>query len=75
MLGGVAGCGTLASSGESIGAGAYVCKGSTEFDLESFGFFVQSVEHLIGTGQDMFGYVHLEVRRRAWIWECTVVVV
>lgn len=36
---------------------------------------MQSVEHLIGTGQNMVGFVHLEDRRKAWIWECTVVVV
>lgn len=48
------------------GAGAHVCKGDTEFDFEGVVGFVQSVEHLVGTGQYMVGSVHLEVRRRAW---------
>lgn len=42
--------------------------------LQESRVFVESVEYLIGTGQDMVGYAHLEVRRKAsilnvqWSW-------
>lgn len=69
-------CGTLACDSGGIGAGANVCKGSAEFDFErGVGVFVLSVEPLVGTGQHVVGSVRLEVRRTAWVWKWSVVMV